>query len=221
MADLSVVQEYMLCAVNDKGVISAMDTDKQVCLVAAGLLELQLEGCITIEGKILRVAAPLPENRPYLKSLDDFIREKGTMKVSALVEAYYLSLTDKRLRALWDAVGQSLVSLGLAEAGKAGLLGSKTAYVPRREAVGSVVEMLRAEVLEDGTMTEDAAALTVLLERGKCLKPYFSAFEQKEIREKLRRITASPEGRLVKEMAEYVEVILAAAVSGAVASGAV
>lgn len=137
MADLSVVQEYMLCAVNDKGVISAMDTDKQVCLVAAGLL------------------------------------------------------------------------------------GSKTAYVPRREAVGSVVEMLRAEVLEDGTMTEDAAALTVLLERGKCLKPYFSAFEQKEIREKLRRITASPEGRLVKEMAEYVEVILAAAVSGAVASGAV
>lgn len=70
-------------------------------------------------------------------------------------------------------------------------------------------------------MTEDAAALTVLLERGKCLKPYFSAFEQKEIREKLRRITASPEGRLVKEMAEYVEVILAAAVSGAVASGAV
>lgn len=145
MADLSVIQEYMLCAVNDKGVISAMDTDKQVCLV----------------------------------------------------------------------------SLGLAEAGKAGLLGSKTAYVPRREAVGSVVEMLRAEVLEDGTMTEDAAALTVMLERGKCLKPYFSAFEQKEIREKLRRITASPEGRLVKEMAEYVEVILAAAVSGAVASGAV
>lgn len=100
MADLSVIQEYMLCAVNDKGVISAMDTDKQVCLV----------------------------------------------------------------------------SLGLAEAGKAGLLGSKTAYVPRREAVGSVVEMLRAEVLEDGTMTEDAAALTVLLERGKCLKPYFFRF---------------------------------------------
>lgn len=221
MTDLSVVQEYMLCAVNDKGVISAMDTDKQVCLVAAGLLELQLESCIAIEGKILRAAAPLPENRPYLKPLDDFIREKGTMKVSALVEAYCLSLTDKRLRALWDAVGQSLVSLGLAEAGKAGLLGSKTAYVPRREAVGSVVEMLRAEVLEDGTMTEDAAALTVLLERGKCLKPYFSAFEQKEIREKLRRITASPEGRLVKKMAEYVEVILAAAVSGAVASGAV
>lgn len=221
MTDLSVVQEYMLCAVNDKGVISAMDTDKQVCLVAAGLLELQLESSIAIEGKTLRAAAPLPENRPYLKPLDDFIREKGTMKVSALVEAYCLSLTDKRLRALWDAVGQSLVSLGLAEAGKAGLLGSKTAYVPRREAVGSVVEMLRAEVLEDGTMTEDAAALTVLLERGKCLKPYFSAFEQKEIREKLRRITASPEGRLVKEMAEYVEVILAAAVSGAVASGAV
>lgn len=221
MMDLSVMQEYMLCAVNDKGVLPAMDTEKQVCLVAAGLLELQLEGCIVIEGKTLRAAAPLPESRPYLKPLDDFIREKSTMKVSSLVEAYCLSFTDKRLRALWDAVGQSLVSLGLAEPGKAGLLGSKTAYVPRREAVGSVVEMLRAEVLEDGTMTEDAAALAVLLERGKCLKLYFSAFEQKEIREKLRRITASPEGRLVKEMVEYVEVILAAAVSGAVASGAV
>ena len=39
MADLSVIQEYMLCAVNDKGVISAMDTDKQVCLVSLGLAE--------------------------------------------------------------------------------------------------------------------------------------------------------------------------------------
>ena len=221
MTDLSVIQEYMLCAVNDKGVLPAMDTEKQVCLVAAGLLELQLEGCITIEGKTLRPAAPLPEGRAHLKPLDDFIREKNIMKISALVEAYCLSLTDKRLRTLWDAVGGSLADLGVAEAGKAGLLGNKTAYVPRREAVGSVVEMLRAEVLEDGAVSEDAAALAVLLERGKCLKPYFSAFEQKEIREKLRRITASPEGRLVKEMVEHVEGILAAAVAGAVASGAV
>lgn len=221
MTDLSVIQEYMLCAVNDKGVIPAMDTEKQVCLVAAGLLELQLEGCVVIEGKTLRAAAPLPEGRAYLEPLDGFIREKEAMKLSALVEAYCLSLTDKRLRALWDAVGGSLAALGLAEAGKAGLLGNKTAYVPCREAVGSVVEMLRAEVLEDGAVSEDAAALAVLLERGKCLKPYFSAFEQKEIREKLRRITASPEGRLVKEMVEHVEGILAAAVAGAVASGAV
>ena len=79
-----------------------------------------------------------------------------------------------------------------------------------REAVRSVVEELRAELLEEGPVTEDAAALTVLLDKGKCLKPYFSQFEQKEMRRKLKALLDAPEGRLVKAMVEHVETMMAA-----------
>ena len=49
MKDMTLTQEYFICAVNGKGKISGFSTEKQVCLVAAGLLELQMEGCICID----------------------------------------------------------------------------------------------------------------------------------------------------------------------------
>ena len=51
MKDMTLTQEYFICAVNGKGKISGFSTEKQVCLVAAGLLELQMEGCICIDKK--------------------------------------------------------------------------------------------------------------------------------------------------------------------------
>ena len=67
----------------------------------------------------------------------------------------------------------------------------------------------QAELLEEGEVTEDVAALVILLEQGKCLKPYFSAFEQKEMRDKLQAISQTPAGKAVRDMVEYVENLIA------------
>ena len=210
MKDLSIIQKYLLCAVSEKGTLSDVSTEKQVCFVAAGLLELQLEGCLSLEGKKAEITGPLPKSRQHLRPLYDFIAEKSPMKIEKVVEAYRIAFTDKRMKELLAAVGGSLAALGLAEEGKTGLLGTKAVYMSDREAVRSVVEELRAELLEEGPVTEDAAALTVLLDKGKCLKPYFSQFEQKEMRRKLKALLDAPEGRLVKAMVEHVETLLAA-----------
>ena len=210
MKDLSIIQKYLLCAVSEKGTLSDVSTEKQVCFVAAGLLELQLAGCLTLAGKKAEVTGPLPEDRQYLRPLYDFIAEKSPVKIEKVVEAYRIAFTDKRMNELLAAVGGSLIALGLAEEGKTGLLGRKAVYMSDREAVRSVVEELRAELLEEGPVTEDAAALTVLLDKGKCLKPYFSQFEQKEMRRKLKALLDAPEGRLVKAMVEHVETLMAA-----------
>lgn len=210
MKDLSIIQKYLLCAVNEKGILSSLGTEKPVCFVAAGLLELQLEGCLALEGKKAEVTGSLPENRQYLRPLYDFITEKSPVKIEKIVEAYRIAFTDRRMNELLAAVGGSLAALGMVEEGKAGLLGTKAAYVPTREAVRSVVEELRSELLEEGPVTEDAAALTVLLDKGKCLKPYFSQFEQKEMRQKLKSLADSPEGQMVKAMVEHIETLIAA-----------
>ena len=49
MKDMTLTQEYFTCAVNSKGKISSLSIERQVCLLAAGLLELQMEGCISID----------------------------------------------------------------------------------------------------------------------------------------------------------------------------
>ena len=156
MKDLSLIQEYMICAVNERGGISSLSTEKLVCLVAAGLLDL-------------------------------------------------------RLAELTKAVGRSLVDLELAQETRGGLLGNRKNFVPTKEAVEHVIDMVRAELLEDVEVTEDIVALVALLERGKCVKTYFSAYEQKTIKAKLKQIAAAPEGKLAGELIGYVENMMAIA----------
>ena len=180
MKDLSVVQKYMLCALGDRGTFPLMSSDdRALCLVAAGLLELEMEGSIAVDGKKVTAAGKLPAGRGYLAPLYDFIVEKQPVKLHAVVDAYGLSFSfsDKRLNELREAVGQSLVEAKAAEPCKAGLLGRQTGYQPVPEAVRSVVEEMRAELLEEGAVCDDTVALVVLLEQAKCLKQYFSEFE--------------------------------------------
>lgn len=210
MKDISLVQKYMICAVSEKGGISSFSTEKLVCLVAAGLLDLRLAGCLTIEGKKAWTTAPLPEDRAYLKSLYDFVGEKPKA-LETIVEAYTYSITDKRLGELTESVGQSLVELGLAQETRRGLLGQKKNFIPTKDAVEYVIDLVRAELLEDVEVTEDVAALVVLLEKGKCVKTYFSAYEQKIIKGKLKEIAASSEGKLAGGLIGYVENMMAIA----------
>ena len=215
MKDLSIIQEYTICAVNEKGKFPALSTEKAVCFVAAGILELRLEKCISIGGKKLDITGELPANRQYLKPLYNVIAQKAPVRLERVIEAYNYCLTHKHSDQLMESVGISLMQLGLAKEGRTGLLGSKKSFIPTQEAVRSVVEMLRAELLEDGEITEEAATLVILLEKGKCLKPYFSQFEQKEIKKKLRELIDSPEGKLVKDMVSYIECLIAASASSA------
>ena len=57
---------------------------------------------------------------------------------------------------------------------------------PNANAVHYVVDMIRAEFLEDVEVTEDIALLIVLLDKSKLLKTYFSKYEQKEMKQKLK-----------------------------------
>ena len=72
-----------------------------------------------------------------------FIREKQEVKADVVVDAYNFSWTDKRLKALWGAVGESLVEADAAAPCKAGLLGKQTGYQPAPGVVQSVVEQMR------------------------------------------------------------------------------
>lgn len=209
MKDLTITQEYLICAVNEKGKISGFSTEKLVCFVAAGLLELQLEKCISIDKKKVNKIGELPVNKKHLKPLYDFINQPKPVNIEKVLEAYNYSITDKRLNELMETVGVALEDMGLAESAKAGVFGNKKSYVPKKEAINRVIDMVRAELLEDGEVTEDIAALVILLEKSKSLKRYFSEFEQREMKNKLKEIVNSPNGKMVKDMVEYVENMIA------------
>ena len=205
MRDLTLSQEYLLCAVNEKGRLPHLGVERTVCLVAAALLELQLEGCVTVTG-------PLPEGQGHLRPLYAFVNRPKPIRKEKLLEEYTYTVTDAQRDELLESIGRSLADLGLVQPVKVGLLGKKKGYAPTPEAISGVVDMIRAELLEEGEITEDVVSLVVLMEKGNCLKPYFSAFEQKQMKQRLRALGESPTGKMVQEMVEYVENMMAIAV---------
>lgn len=209
MKDLAITQEYLICAVNSKGKISGFSIEKLVCLIASGLLELQLEDCIKIDKKSVIVTDTLPDTKAYLKPLYDFIDKPKPVKLEKKLEAYTYSVTDKNLNELINSIGASLESLGLVEVTRSGMAVNKNAYIPHADSVHYVVDMIRAEFFEEVEITEDIASLIILLDKSRLLKTYFSEFEQKEIKQKLKEITGSDTGKMIKDMVDHVENLIA------------
>ena len=54
--------------------------------------------------------------------------------------------------------------------------------------ISAVVEELRADLLEEGRVTEESAVLTLLLKQAKILKYYFSDYECKTLSKRLKEI---------------------------------
>lgn len=207
MKDLSITQEYLICAVNSKGKISGFGSEKLICLIASGLLELQLEDCIKIDKKRVTVTNNLPDEKLYLKPLYDFVNQQKPVKLEKILEAYNYSFKDRGYE-LVNSIGASLKDLGLVEVTRTGVFGNKNAYIPNANAVHYVVDMIRAEFLEDVEVTEDIALLIILLDKSKLLKTYFSEYEQKEIKKKLKEITNSDTGKSIKDMVNNVEYMI-------------
>ena len=207
MKDLSITQEYLICAVNSKGKISGFGSEKLICLIASGLLELQLEDCIKIDKKRVTVTNNLPDEKLYLKPLYDFVNQQKPVKLEKILEAYNYSFKDRGYE-LVNSIGASLKDLGLVEVTRTGVFGNKNAYIPNANAVHYVVDMIRAEFLEDVEVTEDIASLIILLDKSKLLKTYFSEYEQKEIKKKLKEITNSDTGKSIKDIVNTVEYMI-------------
>ena len=83
MRDLTLSQEYLICAVNEKGTLFTFNTEKLVCLVAAALLELQLEGCAAVDKKFITVTGPLPQEMAHLRPLYDYLNTGKPMQTES------------------------------------------------------------------------------------------------------------------------------------------
>lgn len=218
MKDLSITQEYIICTVNEKGALPSYNQKAAACLIVGGLLEMQLAKCISLNDKKVSVCAELPEHMAYLKPLYNVINQGKPMKVEKAVEAYTITFTNKKLYELVDALMESLKEADVVEPVKAGFSGNKNSYVPKKDIITRIIEKIRAELLEDGEISEDVIALTALMDKAGNLKDYFSKYEQKELKNKIEAIKKSDAGTLAKEMAQHIETLEMAAIISAMFS---
>lgn len=77
------------------------------------------------------------------------------------------------------------------------------------------MQQLRAELLEEGEISEDMAAVTALLDLSGLLKQYFSKHESEQLKMRLKSIRQSEQRTAVREMLEYMECIMIAGIGAA------
>lgn len=208
MKDLTLTQEYLICTVNKKGALPGYSQEAAACLVISGLLELEMEGCISIVNKKISRHGKLPEKLNSLKPLYSLVDKKKPVKLQKIIDKYIISYTDKKIRTLMNSVLSPLKEDGTVTPVITGLIIKKERYIPTKEILDQVVEKIRAELLEKGPLTEDIVALTVLLNKAGRLKHYFSKHEQKELKARLAEIKNSEVEKSVRDALNQAEIML-------------
>lgn len=216
MKDLSVSQSFLICALNESGKLPSLSVESPVCLVAGGLIDLLFAKSATVGvDKKLCITGELGEEYQYLNSLYTFIKESKPMKVDALASEYIFTFSDKRLKLLIKDVGTSLADLGYAATENGGFLGKTPCFIPVTTSVDHVIQNIRAELLENGTVSDHMIALVSLMDKSNLIKRYFSKYEKEQLIARLKEIKGSDLNKLVKEMVDYIDaLIVAAAVAG-------
>lgn len=204
MKDLSVAQEYLLCSLNDKGKFSTFNSKLPVAFVAGAILELLLNDCIKIEKKKLLVIGQLPQNCWYLQSLFEWLNEAAPKSIEKVVGQYALSFTNKRMNLLLDQVGSSLEETGSVTR----IEGRKPAFLPNTSAVDHVIQKIRAELLEPAPLSDEMVALVSLMDKAGQIKQFFSSYEANLLKKRLQEIRQSDSSKLVKQMVEYVDIMM-------------
>ncbi len=208
MMDLSLSQKYALCVLNEKGKIPAFQLEGSACLLAAALLEMQMDGIIRIENKKIRICGELSGEKEAFRPLYDYLDAPKPRSIDKVTGEFLVTFTNKKINALLDSVCAPMAEEGLVTQ-EPGFLGSQTHYVPDTRSVGLVIDGLRAELLEEGEISEDAAMLAVLLERSSLLKTYFSKFEQSQIKARLKELEDGPAGQVIREVTACIDAMIA------------
>lgn len=208
MKNLSITQQYLLCVLNKKGKLPTFGIERMLCVSAGSVLELLMEGIVVYDEKKLTVRSALPQDKAYLYSVYEVIEKKQPVKFESIVEYYSFTFTNKHVNELIEAIGDVLVQKESAQEKKGGVFGKKKLYIPNQADVNHVVQCIRAELLEDGEVSEETVALTILLNKSGDLKRYFSEYEKTDLKRRLNEIKTDPKNKLIEKVDVYLNALL-------------
>jgi len=191
MTKLSFTQEFVACAINEKGKVPmAKKTEIIVGLLIGGILELTNSGYVELDVKNkYSCIKTLGDEKKYLQPLYDLISTKP-MKIIDIANKYMMS--DKPLAKLLNAIGESLYEVECAEkTTKKTLFGEKIYFVPTEDCVNIIVDKIRYEVLKEENVSEDMVILSSMLDNSRIINNYFSKFESEKLKRYSKEIKSS------------------------------
>lgn len=188
MKELSVTQQYLICALNENGKLSGDENLKSICLVISGLLELRNGGFIEEKnGTVICKDKAMGENS-YLQPLYQSIHNsKKVTTMEEIVTDYVVSITGKKFNTFFHAIGNSLVDCKCAVL-KNGILRGSQFYLPDKECKEDLSNKIRVVISEEREVSKEMLTLIYLLEKSESLKQLIPKEERKQVKVRVNEL---------------------------------
>lgn len=214
MKELSYVQRYFICAVNEKGKIPTLNgMSVAACFVIGELTELVSRGYLIWDEKNrLSIVRPFDDGLSYLKPLYETIAYfKKSQEVVRIVDMYVSNVRlpgnyRKSLNNLLTPIGNSLAEIGyVSEISQKRLIYKKNKYAPKPEIVAYVIEEIRLVFLENNVVTNETLCLAVLLDKSDVIHKYFNKNEATLLKKRIAEARESTEYASIRNTLDCID----------------
>lgn len=217
MLDLSLAEKFALCVLDSerKEGVFFYSGKYPACIVAAIFMEMLLNETITMDSKKkIIINNKLDTNKEYLKLIYDKIASEKTKSLKKWIEHYVAGFSSKPVKEVVKSVIEALVLNKALQLDKEkGLLKEHVVYNIDKQNLESVIQNIRSEFLENGTLTKETIILSAIMLQCDLLKKYFSKDEEKKMKERIKEIKKSDEWaniKVVKQVLEELEMAIVA-----------
>lgn len=194
MNKLSLSQQYLLFTMNRQGKISSVNYYVGMCLVMAGLLDLQKTGVIELDKKEIIVhSQDLPTDIQYLDCLLEKVISLKRKHIEKIATAYGATFFEKDLKQLVSQIRSSLI-----DADEVAVKNDSTslAYIAKEVTISKIVA--RLENLNQ--MDHDGLSLAILLKKSSILKKYIDKDVRKVLDMKIKKVKKDPVSQQTQTM---------------------
>ncbi|MGL9728398.1 GPP34 family phosphoprotein [Enterococcus sp. DIV0756] len=191
MKNLSLSQQYLLLTMNRQGKISSLNYYVGMCLVMAGLLDLQSASVVELNQKeIIILTDELPDELAYLNCLLDKIMILKKKRIDKLAVAYGGTFFEKDLKQLVAQIRRSLIELNEVS------VINDTSYLAKENTIVKLVA--RLENLNQ--LDYDGLKLAILLKKSSYLKQYIEKEDRKKLEAKIKAAKKDPVSQQTQTM---------------------
>lgn len=207
MKNLNLSQQYLLFTMNRNGKISSINYYVGMCLVMAGLLDLQEAQVIELDQKeIIILSDQLPEELEYLNCLFEKITQLKKKRIDKLATAYGATFFEKDLKLLVAQTRNSLIDLREITVETDG---NTLSYLAKEKTIAQLVA--RLENLNQ--LDHDGLKLAILLKKSSYLKKYIEKPERKMLERKIKDVKHDPVAKQTQVMISQLDWLMGAMVA--------
>ncbi|WP_125771115.1 GPP34 family phosphoprotein [Companilactobacillus furfuricola] len=189
--ELNIPQTYFILSCNEKGSVRIFkNTRRRAFLVEAAFFDLALNDIIDLTDNSVIINKLLPKDKAYLNDFFQIINKNQGKSITHVLRAM---ATKKRItRNIYNQIGDSLVTKVDVTKATTGLLHKTNNYIPNYHLKKEIVKDMRDEILNEDRISPDTFAVLSTLYGNHDLKIFFTPFEQKQLKTKIKEASIDP-----------------------------